>query len=207
MQVSGGSVAQHRLRDQLRNCSTAGVRFPHFSPLRSDALDDLGAEWLAPRPSSDTVVKMGLAHTLLEAGKYARQSLDIHTVGFSELETYLLGHEDSVAKFAKWTSQISEISADEIQDLAEEMWSKQSRITIAASLQRVDYRGQPLWMKAALAAMLGQICLPGGGFGIAKGVDPSIGTMTRPMPWPSLPQGKNQVVDYIPVAIVTEMLK
>lgn len=62
-------------------------------------------------------------------------------------------------------------------------------------------------MTAALAAMLGQICLPGGGFGIANGADPSIGTMTRPMPWPSLPQGENQVMYYIPVAIVTEMLK
>ena len=130
MQVAGGSVAQHRLLDQLRNCSTAGVRFPNFSPLRSDALDDLGSEWLAPRPSSDIAVKMGLAHALLETGKYARQSLDIHTVGFSELEAYLLGHEDGVAKSAKWASQISEISADKIQELVEEMWSKQSRITI-----------------------------------------------------------------------------
>lgn len=62
-------------------------------------------------------------------------------------------------------------------------------------------------MTAALAAMLGQIGLPGGGFGIAYGADSSIGTMTRPMPWPSLPQGKNQVENYIPVAMVTEMLE
>ena len=207
VQVSGGGVAQHRLRDQLRDCSTAGVRFVNFSPLRSDALGDLGAEWLAPRPGSDTAVMMGLAHTLLEAGNYDRQFLDSHTVGFSKREAYLLGHKDGVEKSAEWASQISEIPADKIRELAEEMWSKRTLITTAASLQRADYGEQPLWMTAALAAMLGQIGLPGGGFGIAYGADSSIGTMTRPMPWPSLPQGKNQVENYIPVAMVTEMLE
>jgi biotin/methionine sulfoxide reductase len=54
--------------------------------------------------------------------------------------------------------------------------------------------------------MLGQIGLPGGGFGIGYAADASIGTMDIPLPWPALPQGTNPVGDYIPVAMLTDML-
>ncbi len=207
VQVSGGGVAQHRLRDQLKACAEAGVRFVNFSPLRSDALDDLGAEWLAPRPGTDTAIMMGIAHTLLEAGCCDREFLSRYTVGFEKLEAYLLGREDDVVKSADWASEISEIPAERIRELAREMWTSRTLITTAASLQRADFGEQPLWMTVSLAAMLGQIGLSAGGFGVAYGADSSIGTMTRPMPWPSLPQGKNQVENYIPVAMVTEMLE
>ena len=207
VQVSGGGVARHRLRDQLQACATAGVRFVNFSPLRSDALDELGSEWLAPRPGSDTAIMMGLAHTLLETNNVDRDFLKRFTVGFEKLEAYLMGHDDNVTKSADWASEISEIPAETIRALAQEMSSKRTLITTAASLQRADFGEQPLWMTVSLAAMLGQIGLPGGGFGIAHGADSSIGTMTRPMPWPSLPQGKNAVENYIPVAMVTEMLE
>ena len=207
VQVSGGGVAQHRLRDQLKACADAGVDFVNISPLRSDALDDLGAEWLAPRPGSDTAIMMGIAHTLLETGCCDRKFLERYTVGFEKLESYLTGRVDNVAKSADWAAELSEIPAKRIRRLAHDMWTKRTLITTAASLQRADFGEQPLWMTVALAAMLGQIGLPGGGFGIAYGADSSIGTMTRPMPWPSLPQGNNPVENYIPVAMVTEMLE
>ncbi len=207
VQVSGGGVAKHKLRDQLKDCARAGVQFVNFSPLKSDALDHLGAQWLAPRPGSDTAIMMGLAHTLLESGKCDRKFLDRYTVGFEKLEAYLLGHEDGIAKSAEWASELSEIPAETIRKLALEMSEKRTLITTAASLQRADFGEQPLWMTVALAAMLGQIGLPGAGFGIAYGADASIGTMSRPMPWPSLPQGNNAVDNYIPVAMLSEMLE
>ncbi|MEM8974565.1 MAG: molybdopterin-dependent oxidoreductase [Pseudomonadota bacterium] len=207
VQVSGGGVAKHKLRDQLKDCAKAGVRFVNFSPLKSDALDDLGAEWLAPRPGSDTAIMMGLAHTLLESGKCDREFLSRYSVGFDRLEAYLLGHKEGIVKNADWASELSEVSADTIRNLALEMSEKRTLITTAASLQRADYGEQPLWMTVALAAMLGQIGLAGAGFGIAYGADASIGTMSRPMPWPSLPQGKNPVDIYIPVAMLSEMLE
>ena len=207
VQVSGGGVARHRLRDDLKACADAGVRFVNFSPLRSDALDDLGAEWLAPRPGSDTAVMMGIAHTLLESGHCDREFLRRCTLGFDKLEAYLLGRADGIAKSAAWASEHSGIPANKISALAEDMWNSRTLITTTASLQRADFGEQPLWMTVALAAMLGQIGLPGRGFGIAYGADSSIGTMTRPMPWPSLPQGHNPVENFIPVAMITEMLE
>jgi biotin/methionine sulfoxide reductase len=61
-------------------------------------------------------------------------------------------------------------------------------------------------MAAALAAMLGQIGLPGGGLGFGYG---AVGLNGHPVGYhslPRLPQGKNPVEDFIPVARITDLL-
>ena len=54
--------------------------------------------------------------------------------------------------------------------------------------------------------MLGQIGLPGGGYTIGYGVNGHIGNVSRPFRWGLLPQGENPVEDFIPVAMISEML-
>jgi biotin/methionine sulfoxide reductase len=74
------------------------------------------------------------------------------------------------------------------------------------SLQRADHGEQPYWMAITLAAMLGQIGLPGGGFGFGYGSVNGVGNADHEIAWPSLPQGKNAVDDFIPVARIADML-
>ncbi|MEM9060974.1 MAG: molybdopterin-dependent oxidoreductase [Pseudomonadota bacterium] len=205
-QVSGGGVGRHLLRDQMIACAAAGVRFINLSPLRTDALADLDAEWLPPRPGTDTAVMMGIAHTLLAEGLHDREFLDRYTTGFDRLAGYLTGDGDGVAKDADWAAAISGIAANRIRGLARDMAAGRTLITTAAGLQRADFGEQPLWMTVALAAMLGQIGLPGGGYGIGYGADASIGTMARPVHWPSFPQGENPVGPFVPVAMIADML-
>ena len=205
-QVSGGGVAKHRLRGDLRACKEAGVRFVNLSPLRTDAAEALGAEWLAPQPGTDTAVMMGLAHTLMAEGLHDPAFLERYTVGFETLSAYLTGTIDGTVKDANWAAAISGLSAARIRDLAREMAAGRTLITMAVGLQRADFGEQPLWMTVALAAILGQIGLPGGGYGIGYGADASIGTMDRPIRWPHFPQGRNPVEDFIPVAMIAEML-
>ncbi|MEM8627734.1 MAG: molybdopterin-dependent oxidoreductase, partial [Pseudomonadota bacterium] len=205
-QVSGGGVGRHRLGQQLRACAAAGVRFVNFSPLRNDAMAELDAEWLAPRPGSDTSIMLALAHTLLVEGLHDQAFLKRYARGFAEVEAYLRGAKDGVEKSAEWASALSDIPAERIRSLAREMASSRTLVSCAAALQRAENGEQPLWATVTLAAMLGQIGLPGGGFGIGYAADASIGTMTRPMPWPSLPQGENPVDEFIPVATIADML-
>ena len=86
------------------------------------------------------------------------------------------------------------------------MASSRTLICTTAGVQRAESGEQPLWMTVTLASMLGQIGLPGCGYGIGYAADASIGTTDRPLPWPSLPQGTNPIEDYIPVAAITDML-
>ncbi|MEO0429528.1 MAG: molybdopterin-dependent oxidoreductase [Pseudomonadota bacterium] len=205
-QVSDGGVAKHRLSDNLRDCAEAGVRFVNFSPLRTDAAAEIGAEWLPPRPGTDAAVMMGLAHTLLVEGLHDAAFLARYTVGFDRVAAYLRGEVDGVAKDAAWAADQSGLSADRIAALAREMAAGRTFITCAASLQRADYGEQPLWMTVTLAAMLGQIGLPGGGYTIGAGVNANIANIERPFRWGTLPQGRNPVADFVPVATIADML-
>jgi biotin/methionine sulfoxide reductase len=61
-------------------------------------------------------------------------------------------------------------------------------------------------MAVTLAAMLGQIGLPGGGVGFGYGCVGGIGTPRARISGPRLPTGSNPCRDYIPVARIADML-
>ncbi len=206
-QISGGGVGRHRLAGALQECADAGVEFINISPLRTDAHDALNAEWLAPRPGSDTAIMLSLCHTLLTEGLHDPAFLERYTVGFDKLTAYLLGDTDGVPKTVEWAAELSGLDPDRLRKLARQMAHKRTFVTTAAGLQRADFGEQPLWACVALASMLGRIGMPGEGFGLAYAADSSIGTVDRPFRWPAFPQGTNPVSDYIPVAMITEMLE
>jgi biotin/methionine sulfoxide reductase len=54
--------------------------------------------------------------------------------------------------------------------------------------------------------MLGQIGLPGGGYTVAYAVNGHIGNTQRPFPTGSFPQGADPVAEFIPVAMISDML-
>lgn len=205
-QVSDGGITQHRLGDNLARCAREGVRFVNFSPLRSDVLECVDAEWIAPLPGTDVAVMMGIAHTLLEENLHDQTFLDRYTVGFGQLVAYLRGETDGIAKTPEWAADRSGIPAAKLRLLAREMAAKRTMISCAASLQRADYGEQPLWMSVSLAAMLGQVGLPGGGFTIGYGVNGNIGNIERLFRPGALPQGQRQIPDFIPVSMISEML-
>jgi biotin/methionine sulfoxide reductase len=177
-QVSDGGIARHRIPAELAACWKAGVEFINISPLRSDAAEGLEAEWPAPRPGTDVALMMGLAHTLLREGLHDPAFLDRYTVGFDRVAANLRGEQDGVVKDADWAAAQSGIPAGRIRSLARQMAGARTMITCAAGLQRTDYGEQPLWMTVALAAMLGQIGLPGGGYTIGYGSTARSGSWT-----------------------------
>ncbi len=64
---------------------------------------------------------------------------------------------------------ISGIAAEDITALARRMAAGRTLVTVSWSLQRIRHGEQAPWMGLTLAAMLGQIGLPGGGFGHGYG--------------------------------------
>ncbi|GAA6202516.1 molybdopterin-dependent oxidoreductase [Aquicoccus sp. SU-CL01552] len=205
-QVSDGGVTRHRMGDNLAACARAGVSFVNISPLRSDAEDLLNAEWMPVRPGSDTALMMGLAHTLLVEDLHDPEFLKTHAIGFEQVEAYLRGVEDGQSKDADWAAAQTGVGAEAIRALARRMASGRTMISVAAGVQRNDYGEQPMWMAITLAAMLGQIGLPGGGYTVGYGMNANIGNMERLFRWGTLPQGRNPVQAFIPVAMISEML-
>jgi biotin/methionine sulfoxide reductase len=205
-QVSAGGVSQHRVPDRLRECRKAGTEFVNVSPLRTDMEPKLQAQWIAPRPNTDTVLMLGLAHTLQAEGLTDHAFLERYTAGFDKFLPYLTGATDDQPKDADWAAALCGVEAETIRSLARRMAANRTMISVAWSLQRAAHGEQPLWMAITLAAMLGQIGLPGGGFGLGYAGANRVGNVELPFSWPALPQFRNPVPDFIPVARLADML-
>src|SRR6185295_19082125 len=89
---------------------------------------------------------------------------------------YLTGAQDGVAKTPEWAAAITGVPAARIASLARKMAGTRTMLSIAWSLQRAHHGEQSFWSATTLAAMLGQIGLPGGGLGVAYGPTNSAGS-------------------------------
>lgn len=204
--VAGGGVSQHVERGAMREATERGCRFVCISPLRSDLPEEAAADWLPIIPGTDIALMLGIAHTLISDGSHDRVFVERYCSGWEEFEAYLTGRDDGVTKDAKWAAGICGVPAERIQSLARSLPGRRVLVTVAHSLQRAEHGEQPVWMGAVLAAMLGQIGLPGGGYSYALGTLAHYGRRNNAVSSPSLSQGKNGVKEFIPVARIADML-
>lgn len=199
-QVNSAGTTTHEVAPWLDRLK---ARVVNISPQDSDFP---GAEWWAIRPGTDVALMLALAYTLQDEGLHDDGFLARCTSGWPEFRAYLTGAQDGVAKTADWAAPICDLPADHIRRLARDMAANRTMIALTWGMQRADHGEQPLWAALALAAMLGQIGQPGTGFAFGYGSTTAVG---RPAPlydWPSLPQGRNPVRDFIPVARIADML-
>ena len=205
-QIASSGVARHETEYWLKEAHKNGMKAVSISPLRSDYAADLNPEWLSLRPNTDTALMLGLAHELHRNGIHDKEFLTRYCHGWPEFEAYLTGAKDGQAKDVAWAAAICDIEQTTITDLAHRMATNRTMITATWGMQRADHGEQPLWMGLVLAAMLGQIGTPGGGFGFGYGSTEVVGKRSHQIPWPALPQGKNPIEDFIPVARIADML-
>ena len=205
-QVTSGGASVHAMETWLRRAKEAGIEFVSVSPLKTDAPDFLGAQWVPIRPNTDTALMLAMAHTLLSEDRHDAQFVERYCVGFDAFRRYLLGLDDGAPKDADWAAAITGVGADTIRDLARRAAATRSMITCAWSLQRAHHGEQPYWAAIVLAAMLGGIGLPGGGFAFGHGSSNGIGVPRVDVPAPDLPLPLNPARTVIPVARHADML-
>ncbi|NCD11927.1 MAG: trimethylamine-N-oxide reductase TorA [Epsilonproteobacteria bacterium] len=143
-----------------------GVKFYVIDPVYNNTGMYFGAEHIQIRPTTDVAMMLGMAHYLYTEKLYNADFIKKYTIGFDQFKQYLLGEsEDMVAKTPEWASKICGVPTDVIKMLAKECVSKRTMLMGGWSTQRAHHGEQPNWMLITLASMLGQIGLPGGGYG------------------------------------------
>ena len=205
-QVSSGGNTRHTQTGDMTYAHRQGVRFVNVSPIREDTIDVLDAAWLGVRPNTDVALMLGLAHTLLDESLHDTRFLATYTVGFEVFSRYLQGADDGVEKNAEWAAGITEIAASDIRALARDMASARTMISLSWSLTRQQFGEQPFWMGTVLAAMLGQIGLPGTGVGFGYSAVNNVGQHSAHLPWMPMDRLKNPVSSFIPVARIADLL-
>ena len=205
-QISNGGVSDHVQVDFLQQASSKGVKLVSISPRQSIIDKSTKIEWIKARPNSDTALILGMCHTLLEERLFNINFLKKFTVGYEKFFQYLTGQSDGVVKNTDWAEQLSGVSSVEIMSLARKMANTPTMLSVTWSLTRQENGEQTYWAVIALAAMLGQMGKLGQGVGFGYTVSNYLGNNVRRLPFEALPQGKNKVDDFIPVARLTDML-
>ncbi len=206
-QMNAGGVGRHGVAQGLAAMREAGVHFVNIGPVRDNlGAAGVGAEWIACRPNTDTAVMLALAYVLIAEALHDRKFLDRCCVGFERFEAYLTGATDGVAKTPEWAETISSVSAATIVSLARRMAASRTMLNVSWSMQRASHGEQPFWAVISLAAMLGQIGLPGGGFGVGYGAANLVGSPHARVKGPTLSQLRAGIPDFIPVARIADML-
>lgn len=205
-QIEAGGIARHSLETHLRRIAERGVKVVHVSPMRDDIPEWVEAEWWPIRPNTDTALMLGLAGEILKAGRHDRSFLERCTSGADRLLAYLDGSRDGEVKDAAWAASVTGIEADRITALAQRLVETRSMLTVSWSLQRAHHGEQPYWAALALAAMTGQIGLPGGGVGYGYSSLGGVGAPINLGKSPSMPQLRRPLDSFIPVARISDML-
>lgn len=138
-----------------------------IDPEKNETCTYLNAKWIPIIPGTDVAFMIGMAYHLIKTNNYDKNFLDEYTEGFDKFRDYILGKEDNIVKDTKWASKISGIDEQTIKELALLMYENRTMIIAGWGIQRAQYGEQTHWMIVTLSSILGQIGLPGGGFGFS----------------------------------------
>ena len=205
-QVAKGGCASHATSGWIEALIHAGVAVVNVSPIRDDGPGSVAPEWIAIRPNTDTALLLALVHTLVAEGRHDIGFLTRHCVGWERVLPYLMGESDGTPKDADWAARITDVPAQTIRTLARRMAATRTMVTASWSIQRADHGEQPYWALVLLAAALGQIGLPGGGFGFGYGSSAGIAEPPLLFRTPAMEGLRNPSGLAIPAARITDCL-
>ncbi len=164
---AGYSVPNHRCYDAYEEYKKAGIKVISIDPIYTMSAQEFKADWIKIRPGSDVAMMLAMMNYLYKSKKYDKAFIDKYTYGFDKFLPYLLGKTDGVEKTPEWAEKLIEVPAKTIKQLADIMVSNRTFIAGNWALQRAHHGEQVDWSIITLASMLGQIGLPGGGFGFS----------------------------------------
>ena len=205
--VTSGGAGHHHMPDHVRRAAASGTRFVIVSPFADDIPEGIDADWIAPRPGSDTAIMLALTQEMVRRGRADRGFLDRYTAGADRFLAYLDGSVDGQEKTLGWAAGIADVPEAALSDLADRIATGRVMLTAAWSLQRAENGEMTHWALIALAAVLGQIGLPGGGFGFGYGSLNAVGHGATKGLVPSLPMLGNARGTVIPVARFADMFE
>ena len=161
----------------------AGLKIIVVDPRYSDSASVLADDWIALRPGTDAALVAGMAHVMITEDLHDQEFLDKYCVGFDEehmregapenasYRSYIEGKgEDGIEKTPEWAAEITGVPANKIRTFAREVaLAKPANIAQGWGPQRHANGENNANAIYLLAALTGNVGIPGGGTGGREG--------------------------------------
>ena len=108
----------------------AGIKIVAISPDLNYAAAVHADTWIPLNPNTDPALYLALAHVWIAEGRYDKDYVRTHTVGFEEFKSHVLGEDDGIAKTPAWAEKITAIPARTIRALAREWAGKKTTLSV-----------------------------------------------------------------------------
>jgi len=166
----------------LKWAKKQGVRIVSVDPRRTKSSLDLADEHVFIRPSTDAAALIAMAYVIASEGLQDQAYCDRHVLGWDEehlppdapagasYRSYLLGLADGVRKTPEWAEALTGMPAATIRRLAIEFATlKPAAMHCGYAPGRTAYGEQFHRAAYALAAITGNVGIPGGNSGTSNG--------------------------------------
>ena len=196
----------------LQHAKQNGTRFVCVDPRKSRTSTALADEHVFIKPSTDAAALIAMAYVIVTEGLVDRDYCDRHVLGLDgdhlpdgvpateSYEHYLAGGVDGVPKTPEWASAITGVPAETIRRLAIEFAThKPAAIQCGYAGGRTAFGEQFHRAAYALAAMTGNVGIPGGNSGTSNGATGKSGIN-------SLPTGANPINARVSSPLLADLL-
>jgi anaerobic dimethyl sulfoxide reductase subunit A len=166
----GANIVDARLETDLepriREAKARGVEVIVIDPRRTSTVKTLGTQWIPVYPGTDTALMIAVLFVLIDEGLVDRAFVEKYSHGFEELESYVLGISDGVAKTPQWAEKTCGTPADRIIELALLYGRTHPTALIPGlSIQRTIGGEEAIRMGIALQVATGNLGVLGGSTG------------------------------------------
>jgi anaerobic dimethyl sulfoxide reductase subunit A len=196
----------------LKRARQHGVRIVCVDPRVTRSSRQLADEHVFIRPSTDAAALIAMAQVIASEGLQDQAFLDRHVLGFDEAHlppgappgasyhAYLSGLADGVRKTPEWAAEITGVPAATLRRLAIEYATEKPAALHCGYAPGRTIHGEQFHRAAfALAAMTGNVGIPGGNAGTSNGVT-GRGGIT------SLPAGPNPAGARVASSLLADLL-
>ncbi len=140
-----------------------------IDPRKTRTVKRFSAEWIPIYPGTDTALMQALLYCIITNGWEDRSFIQAHSIGFSKLESHILGHDGSPAKTPQWAAELCGVPADKIEKLANLYASATPAALLPGlSIQRTLDGEEADRMGGVLQLALGNIGVLGGSTGCGQ---------------------------------------
>jgi anaerobic dimethyl sulfoxide reductase subunit A len=184
----------------LKAAKQRGTRFVCVDPRRTMTSRQLADEHIFIRPGTDAAALIAMAYVIVSEGLHDQAYCDRYVHGLDPYRSYLLGEPGGIAKTPEWAEAITGIAPSTLRRLAIEFATTKPAALQTGYAPGRTINGEQFHRAAyALAAITGNVGIPGGSSGTSNGATGRCGIR-------SLPIGRNPTGSRAATALLADLL-